>query len=114
MKAAEADLAHLWDMLRAARVAHQMCAGISADQLLDDLRTRLALERALEIVGEAARRVSPRRRAQWPEIPWRGIIGFRNVPAREYGEIDYRRLHAVASVSVPKLIADLERRLPAR
>lgn len=114
MKPARADLAHLWDMLEAARIAHRLCEGVSPEQLLDDLRTRLALERALEIVGEAARRVSPRRRAHWAEIPWRGIIGFRNVLAYEYGEIDYRRLHAVATVSVPKLIVDLERRLPPR
>ena len=114
MKAGESDLAHLWDMLQAARVAHQLCAGMSEDQLLADLRTRLALERALEIIGEAARRVSPRARARLPEVPWRGIIGFRNVLAHEYGEIDYRRLHTVATVSVPTLIADLERRLPSR
>lgn len=114
MKPAQADLAHLWDMLQAARIAHQLCEGVSEDRLLEDLRTRLALERALEIIGEAARRVSPRRRAQWAEIPWRGIIGFRNVLAHEYGEIDYRRLYAVATVSVPTLIVNLERRLPPR
>jgi uncharacterized protein with HEPN domain len=110
-KRAEADLAHLWDMLQAARTARMLCEGVSHETLLADLRTRLALERALEIVGEAARRVSARRRAAHPEIPWRGIIGFRNVLAHEYGEIDYRRLYAVATEGVPRLIASLERQL---
>lgn len=114
MKLREADLAHLWDMLQAARMAHELCAGMTEEQLLADLRTRLALERALEIVGEAARRVSPRTTARLPEVPWRGIIGFRNVLAHEYGEIDYRRLYAVGTVSVPELISNLERRLPPR
>jgi uncharacterized protein with HEPN domain len=108
---ADADLAHLWDMLQAARTVSMLCEGVSAEGLLADLRTRLALERALEILGEAARRVSARRRAAHPEIPWRGIIGFRNVLAHEYGEIDYRRLYTVATDGVPPLIVALERQL---
>jgi len=64
-------------------------------------RRRYAIERALEIVGEAARRVSPGINSAHPEIPWKGIIGFRNVLAREYGEIDYRRLFTVVNEGVP-------------
>jgi hypothetical protein len=58
MKPLEQDAAYLWDMLDAAKLAAEMSAGTSLDQLLNDVRTRYAVERALEIVGEAARRVS--------------------------------------------------------
>lgn len=114
MKLDERDAAHLWDMLDAARHAKGLIAGVGYDELMADIRTRYALERALEIIGEAARRVSPPLQAPHPEIPWKGIIGFRNVLAHEYGEIDYRRLHTVAAQGVPALIAALQRVLGER
>jgi uncharacterized protein with HEPN domain len=111
MKPPEHDAAHLWDMLDAARQAASFSLGLDLDQLLDDLRTRYAVERALEIIGEAARRVSLPTRNAHPDIPWAGIIGFRNVLAHEYGAIDYRRLYTVLQKDVPKLVTQLEEAL---
>ncbi|UCE77386.1 MAG: DUF86 domain-containing protein [Gammaproteobacteria bacterium] len=109
MKPLERDAAHLWDMLDAAQQAAEFAAGMELDQLLADARTRYAIERALEIVGEAARRVSPDTMSRHPEIPWQGIIGFRNVLAHEYGDIDYRRLYTVIREGVPVMIVALRR-----
>ena len=108
MRPLERDAAHLWDMLDAAKQAAGFSASLSLDELLDDTRSRYAIERALEIVGEAARRVSSETISAHPEIPWKGIIGFRNVLAHEYGEIDYRRLFTVINEGVPALITALE------
>ena len=113
MRPLERDAAHLWDMLDAAQQAARFSAGIDLDQLLADARTRYAIERALEIVGEAARRVSQETTSQHPEIPWQGIIGFRNVLAHEYGDIDYRRLYTVIKEGVPTLMVALQRILDA-
>ena len=111
MKPSERDAAHLWDMLDAARHAKELVADVNFDGLMEDVRTRYALERALEIIDEAARRVSPALQARHPDIPWKGIIGFRNVLAHEYGEIDYRRLYTVATQGVPALISSLQHML---
>ncbi len=108
MKPLERDAAHLWDMLDAAKRVAEFSKGLGLDVLLADERTRFAIERALEIVGEAARRVSKETAAQHPEIPWKGIIGFRNVLAHKYGAIDYRRLYTVVEDGVPALIVALE------
>lgn len=108
----ERDKAHLVDMLSAARDARMLVGDLSYDALMADVRTRLALERALEIIGEAARRVSPATREANPQIPWKGIIGTRNALAHQYGAIDYRRLHATSRDAVPTLIEALERLLP--
>jgi uncharacterized protein with HEPN domain len=113
MKPLDRDAAHLWDMLDAARQAADFAADIDLHQLLAQTRIRYAIERALEIIGEAARQVSPQTRADHPEIPWAGIIGFRNVLAHEYGAIDYRRLYAVVAEGVPELIVALEAILDA-
>ena len=108
MKPLERDAAHLWDMLEAAKQAAELSKDTGLDQLLEDVRTRYAVERALEIVGEAARRVSRATRDAHPEIPWVGIIGFLNVLAHKYGAIDYRRLYTVLKGDVPNLIRELE------
>ena len=110
----ERDKAYLADMLAAARDARALAGDLSYEALMADFRTRLALERALEIIGEAARRVSEATREANPQIPWKGIIGTRNALAHEYGAIDYRRLHATADEGVPKLIKALERLLSER
>lgn len=109
MKPSERDAAYLWDMLEAARQARKLTRGLTYARLMRDLRTRLALERLMEIIGEAARRVSEKLRREHEEIPWKGIIGLRNVIAREYGELDHNRLYTVAREGVPELIQALER-----
>ena len=108
MKPLERDAAYLWDMLDATKQAAEISADLALDELLDDIRTRYAVERALEIVGEAARRVSQETRQAHPEIPWSGIIGFRNVLAHKYGDIDYRRLYTVLKEDVPDLVVALK------
>ena len=91
MAVEERDKALLADMLAAARDARMLAGGLPFDALMADMRTRLALERTLEIIGEAARKVSSATRDANPQIPWTGIIGTRNALAHQYGAIDYRR-----------------------
>jgi uncharacterized protein with HEPN domain len=79
-------------MLEAAQALRELTAGVSVAAYLVDRKTQLAVERAIEIPGEAARRISPALQQSHPEIPWAGIIGQRNVIAHEYGEIKQERL----------------------
>jgi len=109
MKPLERDAAYIWDMLEAAKHAVILSDGIDLEALLNDMRTRYAVERALEIIGEAAKPVSQETRDKHVEVPWSGIIGFRNVLAHEYGAIDYQRLHTVLLEDVPKLITNLNK-----
>ncbi len=69
-------------------------------------------ERCLEMIGEAARRVSSEFQEKHPEIPWREIIGQRNILAHEYGEIDYEILYRTAKEDIPALIDILGELLP--
>ena len=63
------DMARLWDMLDAARAAVEFTTGRRYEDFLADRMLRAAVERSLEIIGEAARRVSQPIRDQSPEIP---------------------------------------------
>ena len=70
------------------------------------------MERHLEIIGEAANRVSRSFREAHPEIPWQRIVAQRNVLAHEYGEIENTLVWRVATIRIPELIQQLQRLLP--
>ena len=76
---------------------------VDADRLLN-----LALVRLLEIVGEAAGRVSDEVRAQHPEIPWPQITGLRNRLIHGYDSVDPDILWQIITADLPPLIASLE------
>lgn len=58
------------------------------------------------------RRVSQNGQKATPGIPWREIIGQRNILAHEYGQIDYELLYKTAADNIPELIIQLEKSLP--
>lgn len=113
MRPEDPDAAYLWDMLEAAKLVTSFAAGKSLEDYRASALLRSAVERQLEIIGEAARRVSPAFQAAHSEIPWRAIVGQRNILAHDYGEIDDSRVWGVAAADIPRLIAQLEPLIPA-
>ena len=83
----------------------------TCDTFMEDWLRRRALERTLEVLGEAARKVSDEFQSAHPDIDWRGLIGQRNVLAHEYGRIDHRLLFEAATDRLPPLIARLQKLL---
>ena len=108
MQTEERDAAHLWDMLNAAENVSQFLQGVSFDNFMRERKLQAAVEREVEIIGEAARRVSESFREMHSEIPWRAIIAQRNVLAHEYGEIKQERMWLVATERVPDPIRKLK------
>jgi len=108
MRPEKEDMARLWDMLDAARAAVQFTRDRRFEDFLKDRMVRNAVERNLEIIGEAAGCVSQDFRDNHPEIPWRAIIALRNVLAHEYGEIRYERLWFLCTQQLAVLIRHLE------
>ncbi len=111
MQPDDRDNALLLDMLKAAAEARDCVRRFSEARYLGDRLRQLALERALEVVGEAASRVSAGFRAAHPEIEWRRIVGQRNLIAHRYGEIDHSMLYQVAREKLPGLTTLLRRLL---
>lgn len=108
MRPEDRDPAHLWDMLQSARDAAGIVENVSRESFLGDRVRLLALERSLELIGEAARRVSDAFRKTHPRIPWKEMIGLRNILAHDYGRIDHDKLYTTAVREIPKLISALE------
>ncbi len=96
MQPEERDAAYLWDMLQAAQEVLEMIGGRDLAAFLEDRVLIRAIERGVEIIGEAARRVSASFTEAHPEVPWRSIIGQRNILAHEYGRIDHELLYNTA------------------
>lgn len=107
------DRVYLWDMLTAARAAVDFIRGRTLAEYEADLLLRSAVERQIEIIGEAARRISKKFQEEHPEIPWRPIQAQRHVLAHDYGEIKHDRIWRVAETHLPELIALLEPLVPA-
>jgi uncharacterized protein with HEPN domain len=102
------DPGYLWDMLDAARAIREFTSGVTFHQYENDRKLRLAVERGFEIVGEAARRVSEAFQQAHPDIPWRQVIGLRNILAHDYGEVRHERIWLVITAHLPALILQLE------
>jgi uncharacterized protein with HEPN domain len=96
-------------MLDAAREAMDIARGRSRANLDTDRLLNLSLARLLEIVGEAAGRVSKVQRESLPGVPWQEVVGLRNRLIHGYDNIDFDILWKIVTVDLPPLIAELER-----
>jgi uncharacterized protein with HEPN domain len=72
---------------------------------------QLALVRLIEIIGEAATRVSKETRAACPIIPWDDVIGMRNKLIHGYDSVDLDILWDTVTDDLPPLIEELEKRI---
>lgn len=106
------DRAALWDMLHYVSQVVETTTRRTFEQYMADADFRLATERRIEIVGEAARRVSAQLKKQHPEIPWRSIMAQRHILAHEYGEVIHEKIWRVATFHLPALILQLEPLVP--
>jgi len=86
-----------------------MLGGRKREELDDNRMLQLALTRLVEIIGEAANRVSRETRKNHPEIPWPMIIGMRNRLAHGYDLIDLDLLWDTVVTDLPPLIELLEK-----
>lgn len=82
------DLDALYDIVSAAELALEFLDGVSEEAFLDDKKTQAAVIRQLEIVGEAASRVSSATRMAHPEISWREVVGMRNKLIHRYDDVE--------------------------
>lgn len=96
------DRERLEDILEACRSLRQHVAG-RLDDLPRDEILRLATERLVEIIGEAAARISSELQAAHPDVDWRGPAGIRTILAHRYFGIDLDVVRAVVEHDVPKL-----------
>jgi uncharacterized protein with HEPN domain len=105
----DADRNRILHMLEAAQQAVLFIQGRSRSDLDSDAQLRLALLRSLEVLGEAAARVSAELREAHPEIPWRKVANTRNRLIHAYFDVNLDIVWSTVCVAVPDLVPKLER-----
>jgi uncharacterized protein with HEPN domain len=105
----ETDVIRLRHILDAAYRIRSFADKRSRSNLDNDEMLTSALIRQIEIIGEAATKVSDDTREQLPEIPWRSMIGMRNMLIHVYDDVNLDTLWYTVQVSIPKLISELEK-----
>ncbi len=108
----ERDAAYLWEILQACDAILRFVLGKSIDQYMKDDLLQAAVERKLEIIGEASRKISETFKKENSDIPWKSIIAQRNVMVHDYGQIKQDRIWGLTQKHIPELKSKLQPLLP--
>ena len=92
------------DIVEYAQIALTLAKGRVRDDLDTDVGLRRALERALEVIWEAANHLDPAFCALHPEIPWRLLVGMRNRLVHGYADVDSDITWTTVNEDLPSLI----------
>lgn len=103
------DREYLLDIMESARIAVSHIGDKNIDVFVKDLQCQDAVIRRLEIVGEAARRISEEMRLAHSELPWSDMVKMRNFMIHEYDDIDPNIIYETAKTDLPKLIITIEK-----
>ncbi len=99
-------------MLDAAREAMSFLTGRTANDLRTNRMFLLAVVKEIEIIGEAASRVSEETKKTLPNISWPKIVAMRNRLIHAYADVDLSVLWLTLTVALPELIRELEPAIP--
>lgn len=103
------DAITLRQMLEYAKEAIALTTGKSRTDVESDRVLCLATVRLLEIIGEAAGRVSKETQCKNPQIPWGEIVGLRNRLIHGYDSVDIRVVWEILVSDLPDLVKELEK-----
>lgn len=101
------DWSRLEDMSAYAADAIELLGELDVQALRLDKRSQYAVVRALEVVGEAASKVSVEARASLPEIPWPRVVGIRNILIHGYTELSLDVVVQVVRENLPPPIEQI-------
>ena len=100
---------YLEDICNAARKALLFVEGVAYEDFLADDKTVYAVIRALEIVGEASKRIPQDLRDRYPQIPWRSMAGIRDKLIHDYVSVNLEVVWKTLTEDLPPLLPMIER-----
>lgn len=105
------DEKRIHHMLAAAREILDFTGGITEKEFLEKRLIQRAVEKDLEIIGEAANKVSENTKDDLSNLPWDEMIGMRNVLTHVYFDVDLQVVWKTIKEDLPPLIRKLENHL---
>ncbi len=109
MKRPRDDRDHLCDIRQAAEKAIAFVSGMDYAAFAGDEKTVFAVVRALEVLGEAAKRISQNVRERHPAVPWRSMAGIRDKLIHDYVNVDLEVVWKTVRDDLPTLIPAVHR-----
>ena len=91
------------DILDSIENIEEFIRDLTYDDFLKDIKTQFAVVRALEIIGEASKKIPSEIRDKYTKIPWREITGMRNILIHDYFGVDLEVVWKTTSIDIPPL-----------
>jgi uncharacterized protein with HEPN domain len=86
------DDTYLVDILESAKIALDYVSDKTWDEFYEDIQCQDVVPRRIEIIGEAARHISPQTHRKYPQIPWRDMTTLRNLVIHRYDAVDINQV----------------------
>jgi len=102
----------LVDILESAKITLDYVDGKSWDDFYGDIQCQDAVLRRIEIIGEAARHISPQTRKKYPQIPWHDLTRLRNLVIHQYDAVDINQVWDTTQNRLPSLVDELSKIVP--
>lgn len=103
------DPSYILDILEACRLISEFLKDKDRQHFWDDLMLQSAVMRQLEIIGEAAKRLSDDFKKSRAEIAWKKVAGLRDILIHAYDHVDLDEVWNIVRLSLPDLVACLEK-----
>lgn len=102
------DLCYLQDIFLNAQLVLDFTANMNEQAFYADTKTFYAVTRCFEIMGEAAKKLSPETKNDLSDIPWRKVAGFRDILIHEYHAVESERVWITSQENLPQLVKRLK------
>lgn len=103
MRERSRDKGRLEDILKSIGYVRQYAEGVTFEQFVSDTMRYFAIMKNVEIIGEAANMLTRTFRQLHPELPWRQIVGMRNVLVHGYAAVSDSQLWQTVTEDIPPL-----------
>jgi uncharacterized protein with HEPN domain len=102
------DQAYFFDIAEAAKLAVSYVDQTTKEAFLSDTKSQDSVIRRLEIIGEAAKRISEETRNAHADFPWKEMIGMRNFLIHDYDDIDIHIVWRTVTKDLPDLLSKMK------